>query len=588
MPGEPYDLDEITEQLDIGGEGGKHHGEGQIDEPESVAGLPDGCPLIPVGHRDGVYWFLSEAGELRRVEGRGMNEAGLDALFDGATTWLFENYRAVNKEGAVVGFNHRRARPALMRACRRAGLFDPMTPVRGRGVWSDGNAGLLVHCGDRILIDGEWRPAGLLRDGAIFPACARIPPPAVAPAEADVGAALGEAFGLWSFREAIGPDALVGFVAQAFLGAAPDWRGHVYTLAEHGSGKTWLAELLAAALGGAAHPLQNNFTEAGIRQALTGEARALILDEAEHDEGGGRIKAVIETIRHMSGAAGARVVRGTAGGIAQGFTLAGPVYLSAVLAGALKPQDRSRMTMLHLNSLPAGPGTAKQRELVRAATRRCRVESPALWARALAGWERWIETLAAWRESFLAAGLSPRAADQLSVFPAGRDLLCTDALPEPGAISDEVETWLVLSGLEAGDDLEGEGIECLQHLMSAPLDLWRSGEQRTVAGLLLEAVREGGVEARRGLQVLGLRYDHVSDAERRELMVANRQVGLERLFRDTRWAGQGWPDALRHLEGVEACKQPVRFVGVRSRATVIPGRYFPVDETSAASSPHEV
>ncbi len=107
--------------------------------------------------------------------------------------------------------------------------------------------------------------------------------------------------------------------------------------------KTWLAELLAVALGGAAHPLQNNFTEAGIRQALTGEARALILDEAEHDEGGRRIKAVIETIRHMSGAAGARVVRGTAGGTAQAFTLAGPVYLSAVLAGALKPQDRSRI-----------------------------------------------------------------------------------------------------------------------------------------------------------------------------------------------------------------------------------------------------
>ena len=520
------------------------------------------------------------------MRGRGLDEAGLDELFDGATGWLFEVFPRTDKDGVIVGFNPRKARSWLMRRCVRTGLFDPATPVRGRGVWGDGEDGLIVHCGDALHLDGAWRGAGMLRDGAIYAASSPIARPGDDVAPAAVGRELRDAIGRWNWRDPIGPDAVCGFIGQAFLGAAGDWRGHMFVIAEYGAGKTTLAELVSAALGPAGHPLQNNFTEAGLRQALTGEARALLLDEAEHDEGGGWVRTVIELIRHMSGGSGARVVRGTAGGQAQGFTMAGAAYLSAVLTGGLKPQDRSRITVVHLDRLTKGIETSGNRERVRQATDAMKRAAPTLWGRAIAGWSRYNETLTAWRESFVAAGLSARAADQISVFAAGRDLLMLDDVPEPGAIADELENWLAIAGHDADDDLEGEGLECIGHLFSWPLDAWRGGDRRTVGELLLHAMTDVDDHTRRSLQTLGLRLENHLIADKRLLMVANRHVGLERIFRDTRWSGQGWVDALRHLDGVDAADQPVRFTGMRCRATAVLAVYLPLDE-GCIQPPHD-
>ncbi len=76
---------------------------------------------------------------------------------------------------------------------------------------------------------------------------------------------------------------MTGFVGAAMLGGATPWRAHVYALGPYGSGKSWLGELQSAALGAAAHPISNNYTEAGLRQAFTTQSLALILDEAEGD-----------------------------------------------------------------------------------------------------------------------------------------------------------------------------------------------------------------------------------------------------------------------------------------------------------------
>ena len=291
------------------------------------------------------------------------------------------------------------------------------------------------------------------------------------------------------------------------------------------------------------------------------------------------MRAVIQLIRHMSGGSGARVVRGTASGQSQGFTVNGAAYLSAVLSGGLKPQDRSRISVIHLDRLAKGNEASGNRERVREATAAMKRAAPALWARAIAGWPRFNETLTAWCESFVAQGLSPRAADQISVFAAGRDLLMLDDVPEPGAIADELDGWLAIAGREADDVLEGEGLECAGHLFTSPLDAWRGGERRTVGELLLDAMTlPGGGDARKHLQTLGLRVNIASKDGTRVLMVANRHVGLERIFRDTRWSGQGWIDALRHLDGVDASDQPVRFTGTRCRATAVLEAYLPIEE----------
>ena len=65
------------------------------------------------------------------------------------------------------------------------------------------------------------------------------------------------------------------------------------------------------------------------------------MDEAEADEQQSRIKEIIRLIRLMSSGAGAQSVRGSAGGVATSFSVTGTAYMSSVLPGPMRPQDKS-------------------------------------------------------------------------------------------------------------------------------------------------------------------------------------------------------------------------------------------------------
>ena len=176
-----------------------------------------------------------------------------------------------------------------MRRCCEAGPFDPSEAnVRGPGVWGDG-ASLIIHCGQQICVDGEWVSAGFERDEIIYPVARRIARPASVPESREAGERLEAAFRHWNYASAVGPLVMTGFTGAALLGAATRWRAHVFTVGPYGSGKSWLVQLISAALGGGAHPIGNNYTEAGLRQAFTTQSLVLILDEAEGDEGSGQI-----------------------------------------------------------------------------------------------------------------------------------------------------------------------------------------------------------------------------------------------------------------------------------------------------------
>ncbi len=533
------------------------------------------CPITPLGHRSRAYYFLSPAGELLELKAREFTEIGLISLFDGDRTWLFKQFKRTNSDGDVTGFKVKVSGAWLMQACAKQGLFDPATPVRGPGVWRDGDNQVLVHSGDAILTNGEWVKPGLRRNGYIYAALPKLERPAATPADAELGKALLAALRRWNYELDIGPEIVCGFIGAAMLGGAPRWRAHLYVLAEYGSGKSFLAELVAAALGAAAHPATNSYTEAGLRQALTGEARAIILDEAEHDEGRGRVAKVIELIRFMSSGEGARALRGTTGGQAQGFQVTGCAYLSSVLRGKLKPQDRSRITMIELGPLPHGTETVDAVDQVLTDQAAMRVASPALRARAIAGWPRFLASFEAYRSGLLAAGSRPREADQLATLAAGRDLLIHDDVPEPAVVETEVSRFDELIDNCREDEEQNEGLLCLTHLYSQTPDLWRGSDRCTIARLILAAMDETVGDTRTVLGNFGLKLVHWREAKRRALLVANNHGGLDRLFADTRWSDGAWKRALRYLPGARAAEGHARFAGVQSRATLVPAEHLP-------------
>ncbi len=582
-------------------DGGSGSGGGDAGK-DKYAHRKETLPIIPLGKLGRTFYFLTRLGELLDIRASEMGEAGLDLLFDGRLDWMMEHFPLIDSDGMARpnSVNYRRVRGWLMRECANKGLFDPGTPIRGVGVWKDGQGDILVHAGDGLsLIDGEgkrvWVSAGRQIDNVLYPAKPPVERPGPKQAGREAGLKLQAAIDLWNFERMagesaegrpIGADVVLGYIGAAMLGGAPYWRSHVYVTARRGSGKTTLAELVEIVMGAGAHPMANNFTEAGLRQAMTGEARALILDEAEAEEGENwRLKAVIELISHMSSRNGARAVRGQPGGAAQTFDVTGSAYMSSILQGPLRPQDRSRITNVRLASLPQGRDPAGLSQRVDEAKVEMRRLSPRLRARAIANWPRFRDTFDVYRDAFLGAGCGPREAEQFATFAAGRDVLVADHVPDADTLEEEIDRWrpLIMDALQDDED-SNEGQECWTRLLTTPAGMWQAGDQRTIGELIAAARLGSGSMERKSLQRLGLRMLKWGEGSGDALAVANNHEGLSRVFDGSRWARRVWREALMYLgSDVAAHSTTVRFAGAITRCIAIPGKYLPVVDEAMQS-----
>jgi hypothetical protein len=547
------------------------------------------CPVKALGRADGAYFYMTPGGELRRLAARDHNTLGLTSVFDGDLAWPRIAFPAFDKDGSprLGSWSPQAVAAYLMAECSRAGVWDDNLPVRRRGVWRTHDGAPLAHVGDRLWLAGELVGAGQRRPEALYPAGARLDPPAETPAGRDAGRKLLSGLrSAWRWEDPTGPDVVMGWIGVALLGAFPEWRAHIYVTAERGAGKTWLASLVSAALGAQAHAAMNNYTEAGLRQSLTGEARALVLDESEHDESS-RVQAVIELLRHMSSGEGARAVRGSAGGSAQTFTVTGCAYLSSILHVPLKPQDRSRIAMVRLAPLSGGSAAGDSQDQARQLIAYASEVSAALRARALARAGFFEQLVTLYRAAFLNRGCDARQADQFATLLAGRDLVTQDRAPDSQALAEEVEAFgHLVDDARAADDEDGEGQLCLTHLYSTAVDVWRSGDRETISELVMAGMQSAGLESRRALGKLGLKLLNVERVDQpTQLAVARNHQALARIFQNTRWERGAWSDALRYLPGAAAADQPHRFQGVKARATLVPEAFLPAREESATEPP---
>lgn len=540
------------------------------------------CPVKPLGHDGGTYYFLSPLGELRMISCEKMSVNGLSSLFAPHQSWLDENFpRKRGKQ--VVGFEAVKAARFLINACGQEGVFDHNQSVRSHGVWPtseydpQGYEKILVHCGDVLYHDHAWIKAGQRIAGAIYPVSHRAERISKKPASAADGAFILDTLKSWNFGRNFDADLLCGFIGQALLGGAPKWRAHMMVNGLAGSGKTTLARLVKAVLGAGAHPMVNNYTEAGLRQALTEQARTLILDEAEAEENGGRIMAVIELLRHMSGDEGSKALRGTAGGKAMGFTVTGCAYLSSILKVPLRPQDRSRITELTINPVKdAGAGAFKE---LQKRIDQCTKMSAPMRARMIEKWPLFNRHFQAWRGVFLANDLPARSSDQVATLLAGRAVMISDDEPDQDYIAAHYHTYAPIIEAEKEELAENEGVECWNYLLSMPSNAWRGGDRQTIAEMLIEAKETRSTDSDKKLGGIGLRLYFGQDQYNKTLMgvmVANNHAGLNELFKGTRWHNGAWRGALSYLGGQSMGARA--FAGVKQRSVLVPPQYFPSNE----------
>ena len=563
---------------------GEPNGPDIPDEPETDDN--DGAgPVRPLGHNGGVYFYLSKAGEIRRLADKDHKRLQILSLFDGDDDWLTEHCPAYDKSGEVRpgAWNPESAAKKLIRLAARRGLFDPNTPVRGPGVWRTDKDQLVVHVGDAIATLSRdacvalergagglaWDQAGQVIDGGLYAATSRCARPAKLPAKRAAGRKILDGLRLWHYDNALSADIILGYLGAALLGGAPAWRVHLLLSAQGGSGKTWLMNFLDAALGGMG-AYANDTTEAGLRQALTGETRVLLIDEAEGDEGAqGKVEGVIRLLRLMSSGAGANVMRGSAGGKGQSFQVTGCAVMAAILPPPLKPQDRSRICVINVLRPPSGKSTARAAERAAAAIKYARELAPGLRTRVIAGWPRFLDTFSLYRAGLIERGLSGRNADTLATILAGRDLLLQDAVPDSDSIEADLELFApFMTSADEGED-EGEGQQCLTHLYSSSFDRWHQGERSSVGELIMD--KRNDLLARVGLKILPV-------DEGGGLLVANQHVGLARIFEGSKWSDGRWVTALRYLDGAVPHSKAVRMAGALTRATRLPLELMPRDD----------
>ncbi len=547
-------------------------------EPDGGDQVEEPFPLGFLGTRDGKFFFCTRRGEIREVADRGFSRVAVLALFDGAREFLVERFPETTRKGAATGdFDLTAVVDFLVIESCKQPLWDYDTPIRGPGVWRDRKGRLVVHFGDRIRYDGKFQPAGLRIDGVIYVAFPALPRPAPLPATTDQSSALLEILDTWSWERAGSAELVLGWLAVAMLGAAVDWRPHLLVSGEPGAGKSALASLCAAVLA-VAHEV--NLSEPGLRAAMRSVARAMVLDEQEADAVHDRQGPLMELIRHISGGQGAGVLRYGANGRAQRQHIVAAVIMLAVTPPVLQAQDRTRFTELFLFPLPADA----DKKRTEAAIEWAREISPALQTRALAGWARYPETLAIYHDAMRAAQCDMRAADQLGALLAGRDLMLSDRVPtieEATKIAERFRSW----ALDATKTEEqSNGMQCLRHLLSAPVESWRGGDKHTV-GSLIESIRNDPTstsEFRRALRKHGVRLDAVDDPvdgkPRWVMLVANEHQALNKMFLGSRWGFGKWVSTLRQISLVDAWPTSEQFAGPKVRCTKVPECYLPEPE----------
>ena len=569
-------------------------------QTRSVSPGPKACRVVSLGHRGGTFYFLDVQGQERSLTSRQLgNRTELSALFVGDLAWLLEKFprKQIKREVVAgetvetethVGFHAAQAGEWLMRQCGRAGIYGDRIVIRRSGIWAAADGSPLVHCGDTVLGHALQKDGSVTRvqhapgfriGNTVFGAAELTPRP-VAPCGPGPARALQQGFKeLWDWAEPGAEILAVGMVGAGYLGAAARWRPNLFLLGDPGCGKSQLLQVMRAA--SPVHFYSNDTTKEGLAQAVNGRALPIFVDEASDrvDQHGAQV--LMDLVLAATGAEGAKVRRGTADGRGRSVEVVGCIAMASVAPPEMQAQHAARFTMLELRKPGAGDDNKAPMEALAEAAGN---DGPAMWGRALAGWGRWTEALAAYRLALGNCGCAAREMDQVGALLASWWVLTEDGVPAPrDALAGVVA---VTAYVRRADEVEqtGRAQMALMHLLSCRVQRNHTTDMVPVAELLEQALRApdefdaayaeaAGHLARHGMRVV--RADQETDRQGRPVprmgrgggvWLSNTAKPLADLFRGTPYAGIRWRFALLALESARRSVVNVRIGSVATYA----------------------
>lgn len=543
-------------------------------QPAPIA-IPDdaGDFLMPLGHLGTDYYYTSSSNRQIVCISRASHTSGVLCDLMPASWWR-QRYPSNNGQGA----SWNEAASDLMEACREVGIFDEKK-MRGLGCWTD-NGKLVLHLGDKLLIDNVERPLNACESKNIYALCPSIDMPHPDAASVMDGKKLTDVCEALAWKDKQSGVFLAGALAVLRLCGALSWRPMVWLTGPSGSGKSTIMEQVVNRIAGS-HGVYilGNTTEAGIRQELGSNAQPVIFDEAETNDkrSANRMKAVLELIRQASSDSEGRILKGTADGKGHNFKISSSFFLASIRYNLTEEADKNRFTVLELNrNDPARWPDVKRK--IDAITNEY---GDKLFSRMMKLYPQLMQSKAVLEER-IAARHSRRTAQQYGILLAGYWQLLNDA-----SINDsQAEELIQKANLHVADHEEAndakDEVQAIERLFSSTIELTvRDNRQRMSVGEAIHLAQNDGA-VRIELRRMGMdRDDHA-------IYVSTRNPEVLKLFADTKWEAGGHANALLRLSP-QAERLRYRFERMQLMAVRVPlAAIFQsgADAPASGSSPH--
>lgn len=537
------------------------------------------CPVTPLGHNGGRVYVLTAHGDILDYRPRDLGRPEIEFIFGDNANWLFHAFPKTDDKGNRTGINWSEARYYLVNECGRAGFFDKENGLRGPGIWRNPGGPLIVHAGDAVEMNGRWQRAGFkAEDGFIYMAGPREPRPADEPAPAWIGRELRGFLEAWNWLAppvgdgSMGARLCLGWLANACIVGALKWRPHILITGERGTGKSSLDDLIEAILNPRVIMKASAPSAAGVRQQLAGAARPVMLDEVEHSAENRHASQLIEMARLGSTDGQGAVTRGSKDGRPQAWHIRACFVFSAILHPKLQPQDASRITVLDLGPLNPDPEAGNR---ITEGIEYFATWSGAIRRRMIALFGVYEQNREVFRTAVIEAGGDSRQADQFGALLAGAHTLEHDEAVNAEDATDLAKR-LIKSEL-VPDEGDSDAAQCLERLLTWPVDLPQNGARRRFAlGTLIRSQRDQKTRERADLLAsYGVKVRTNLPGQKGDpghpgfLVVANNHTALERVYEGTRWQRGVWPQALGRLPLCHRGKV-CSFAGSIHRAVWIP------------------
>lgn len=514
-------------------------------------GLPDDCPVTPLGVDGQKFWFLDTIGQLQCLAAKDFGQKSLTALFMGRHHYLYWGWPRENAKGKIVSWRAEKLAEDLMAACAAKGPWSDVERVRGRGAWRSAKGELIVHTGEDVWIGGKPFAVGE-RGRYVYPKRPPIPAPWHGPIDEGINPALDllPLFQSWQWaRPDVDPILLLGWIGAAMIGGALPVRPTVFLTGDKGTGKSTLQMVLKKIFGDGLISTTNT-TAAGIYQRVGQDSLSVAVDEFEGKDDNRRAKAILELARQAY--SGGFMLRGGDKHVGSEFRANSAFIFSSINAPPLEPQDLSRMALLRLRRLP---NDVKQLEM---SDQEYANLGRMIMRRMMDQWHRFANTFETYREELKEGGHDGRGQDTFGVL-----LTCADMLVGPQwerlkvPLGEDLTIWrerLATAGMAEFEDAVENWRLCLSHLLTAPVDAWRNGARITV-GRIVQAFHEreehyNYSNTRDKLEQAGLTLQKPAQAgDPHWLCIPNQNPLLHSLFRGSKWAGEPgagvWAAALR-------------------------------------------